>query len=553
PILNLRVTPLSKHALLKSAFERLTWLEAAGSVFHGITEAILSDDGHFADAILIANNIDGGLELLNSVIGSTPRREYILGPSPPKRKLRLPDMLGTTMCDATIALNMSVLCCLNPASALMTLGAWLRAFTSFKYIDLGAEKALDHIAKVRQTSAALSMPVVRVNVREIVSALQTSTKLVSIGLICQPVDSYTVMHVGALLVQAGTQPVYGLFDHMPKDRIAIVMWDDIKHLSSSARVFHQPVKMIIIMPRFAERENRELSQFLVTHCTSWLVIPEEVDPTSTALGKIPHALLEGLSPTPHFLYAPPSSTVPSFVSPAFSLVQRRLLAGLVLTFAQKQYHPSFQRQGAGLEWFVSLDLCVRQICTLSRFLVQYGQDASHIYDRPLLRRPPTKGMLSVGPNPPKRGSKRIESVRLINQMSLDNNLVETCQYAPATDIFHSFTWTGKFASGDFDPLAHMSSLRYIRHLTDVVCFQGPCSYLTPVQVELPRHAGHRLDTYDIVAVQDGAGTQRTGLKSTTSRASRHSMRSYVSGVSMANTVTSIATTATSASMASTLS
>ncbi|GIQ79646.1 hypothetical protein KIPB_000318 [Kipferlia bialata] len=524
PVLKTRGTPLSKHALLKSAFERLSWLESSAPVFHGVCASILECDEAFAEAILLVNNIDAGTELLSYIIGNTPKREYIMGQNHhSKDKLRLPEMLGTVLCDGTLAKNYTVLCCLNPASALVSMGAWMRAFSSAKYIQMGQDNIADFREKNMAAAQQLKMPRMRVQVHDMVNTLRSSSKAVAIGVMCAPVDAFPFLHVTMVLSQAGMQPVYGLFNHMPPERVAVVLWDTIKEKKPTDRVFHQPVKMVVIMPRHAEKQNPDLAQFLVGKSIYQMCLRVQRDPVRAAYTKIPGPAWMGLSPTPHFLT--PTPGIPAFVSPAFSAAMQRMYAGVALTFAQKQYHPSFQRRGAGMEWFISVTICVRQVSTLARFMVHYGQDASHIYSRPPLQRVTAKSRLARGPA--RGGRSRDSDVRFAGHLSLSNDLIEKCQQNPATDMFRTWSWPSQFQSGVVSPLNNMAILRYLRLLTDTICYEGPSSYLTQVQVELPCHAGHLLDSYDLLKVSDGHGTQRTGLTAKTgvSMASRQQSRS----------------------------
>ncbi|GIQ83470.1 hypothetical protein KIPB_004798, partial [Kipferlia bialata] len=155
PLLEKRQTPLAKYPILKEAFTRLTWLEAAGPVFSGICSAVLESDAAFAEAVLICGNIDAGVEVLASIIGTSNKREAVMANGKPKHKLRLPDMLGTAFNDSTVALKYAVVCCLNPHSALVSIGAWLRAFTSVKYIQLGFQRMRENKAKALANAKAL--------------------------------------------------------------------------------------------------------------------------------------------------------------------------------------------------------------------------------------------------------------------------------------------------------------------------------------------------------------------------------------------------------------
>ncbi|GIQ83223.1 hypothetical protein KIPB_004512 [Kipferlia bialata] len=371
---------------------------------------------------------------------------------------------------------------------------------------------------------------------EMIKAVDSSSRKLCVGVLNEPKDSFSVMHVGKVLLGMGQQPIYGLYNQMPPSRIAVVPWDCIKSKSPSDRVFHQGCKIIVVLPEGAEVENAPLVKFLIRIAVSRVCIPVQLEAQGASIHKIPKTVLEGLSATPHLLT--PTPGVPAFVSPVYSAAMRRILTGLMFTYAQKQYHPSCRKRGSGMEWFQSMDLLIRQISTLSMFMIKYGQDAAHIYDRPLLTSAPSKQILSSGTSDP--NVKHRDVVRMVNHMGLSNNLLEVGRHAPPVDLEQIFTWPQKFLSGTYNALSSNSSLRYQRLMTDISCFQGPCCFLTPVQVELPLRAHRSLDCYDVLMEPDGSGSHRTGVTANTNRTgvSRHGFaqrggkaQSITSGVS----------------------
>ncbi|GIQ88918.1 hypothetical protein KIPB_011271, partial [Kipferlia bialata] len=330
-------------------------------------------------------------------------------------------------------------------------------------------------------------------------------------------------------------------------------------------IMHQSMKIIFLVPRVSKEDSGlpmpPIIPLSMSRAVATLCVRGDESPVTEAFGKIPALTLEALSPTPHFL-ATSSVAVPAFVSPAFSAKMRRVIAGMVLSFAQRQYHPT-ATASSPLEADIGVRLCIRQIVTLSHFFVQYGQDATHLYDLPLLSRD-TVG-LPVGRTPGSLPGEQVHSHRrrsaheipLVGQELRDRGLLAVCRTHSPIGFHAAFTWQDKLVSGNRHPLSSNLTARYIRQMTDTICFSGSVSHMLPVQLEFPglcQHCWNNQDGswlgVDVMRRNSGSESVRTGHTSHTNKTSqsKRSMRSHQS--SSAVSVKSSQSRASVASMAS---
>ncbi|GIQ79946.1 hypothetical protein KIPB_000659 [Kipferlia bialata] len=593
--LSSRASPLCMYPVLSKAFRRLAVLEALAPMYSGLMESVVSTDAAFADAILLATDLDGGLSLLSSLLGNHSRREAILGGRKVKKQLRLPDCLGTSFSDRTLQLHLGAMCCLCHSSALIAAGAWCRALST----DEGTRAAQRRKARVDKqmvnTAVALKIPLAQVEIQALVTGLVESTQTIAVALINQELTASTEQHLVQSLQQCGMQPCYGLHHNMSPKRVAIVQWNSLRLLDVSDPILHQPMKMIVVVTRRVRTDlsgNKRLLDLLIRRAVVSTCVRCEQSPIRAAYDMIPPVTLQALSSTPHFL-STPTVSVPVFVSPAFSTKMRRVLSGMVLSCGQRQFHVT-ANHASPLEAQIGVGLCIRQIGTLSRFLVAYGQDASHLYDVPLLSRdtkaagfvsvrnpalaqiPSTPGRTAsarsvsstisscasrdlggLSVNTPRAMGTRIstqEGIPLVGQESAERGLLEICCTRTPTNFYGAFTWQDRFTSGVPRPLAQFITRRYLRQMTDTVCFSGYVCHLLPVQLEFPglcRHCangqGSEWMGVDALRGQDNAClSQRTGITGMTNKtgmtaktsASRRSARSRVSVPTSARSVVS---------------
>ncbi|GIQ79473.1 hypothetical protein KIPB_000121, partial [Kipferlia bialata] len=395
---------------LAAAFKRASVLEANCPAYEGLVEGMVSTDAAFADAILVCTDLDAGTSLLSSLLGNNPNRDAILAGRKVKKKLRLPDCCGSVITDRTIQLHIGALATLNHPGALISIGSWIRALSSATGLE-GAHKAFAaHDEEVARTALALKIPQEQIDIRELVSNVLASTRKSVFAIVMAPLNTDVELHLIRSIKEAGHQPVFGLYHGMSPDRIAILHWHQVKHLEVTDPLLQQPMKIVLMVQRRVRGDskgNQTFMNFYLKKCQYMLAMPEEVHPVTKAFEKIPPVTLEALSPTPHFMSSS-SPAIPSFVSPAFSLRMRRILSGMVLSFGQRQYHLACTHSSA-LEAQVGVDLCIRQITTLSKFLVHYGQDATHIYDAPLLTRDTQTGIARPSLAEPPMPMSRVQS------------------------------------------------------------------------------------------------------------------------------------------------
>ncbi|GIQ80052.1 hypothetical protein KIPB_000784 [Kipferlia bialata] len=482
-----RSVSLTKYPQLRQALERVVMLEAAAPDIRGLTEALLTSDSAFGDAVMLVCHPDAGLCLLSSLL-SAQQRPSVLGGRDVKKRFRLPSVLGTAVCDKTLLLHYAVLCCLNPPAALISIGAWVRAMSSGVYMQGVLDTTARHQISQCQTALSRGIPKGQVDVVSVVEAVVSSTLPESVGVITHPEYLYGGKHLSRALTLCGHQPLRGLYRDMPPDRVSIVDWESIKHRRVTDPLFHSPSKIVVLIPRHAETANRPLANWLIHRSVSRLCIPCESSPIQTASHKIPQPVLSALSGHP--TTQSPSPSVPVFVSPAFSIAMRRVLTGLLMTFVQRPFHAT-GRLCSGIESNICIDLSVRQIATLSRCMVHYGQDANHVFDQPLVSKMsgpkerlgphPTRGMAPRG-----SGShlSRAGDVRIVGQASLDPSVLNGLIRHPLC-IGGALTWTDRFMTVASPPMHRLVSRRFLRALADTVCTTGPASHIIPCQVELP--------------------------------------------------------------------
>ncbi|GIQ89408.1 hypothetical protein KIPB_011866, partial [Kipferlia bialata] len=306
-------------------------------------------------------------------------------------------------------------------------------------------------------------------------------------------------------------------------------------------IMHQSMKIIFLIPRVSKEDSGlpmpPIIPLSMSRAVATLCVRGDESPVTEAFGKIPALTLEALSPTPHFL-ATSSVAVPAFVSPAFSARMRRVIAGMVLSFAQRQYHPT-ATPSSPLEADIGVRLCIRQIVTLSHFFVQYGQDATHLYDLPLLSRDASVGGVDMGVARRRHVAK--DEIPLVGQESNDRGLLSVCRSRSPIGFHAAFTWQDELVSGTRRPLAHKITARYMREMTDTVCFTGNVSHIVPVQLEFPGICEHCWGNQDgswmgVDVLRQGFGSEsyRTGLTCHTNKtatSSKRSIRSHVSAKS----------------------
>ncbi|GIQ85960.1 hypothetical protein KIPB_007721, partial [Kipferlia bialata] len=148
-----------------------------------------------------------------------------------------------------------------------------------------------------------------------------------------------------------------------------------------------------------------------------------------------------------------------------------------------------------------------------------------------------------------KAPKALEMIPLVRQWSSDRGLLKICRTKTPTGFFSVFTWQDRFSSGNPRPLSDFRTLRYMRQMTDTVCFTGPVSHILPVQMEFPglcRHcASGQGSEWMGVDVLRGPGDGITGMTARTNgtTASRQSMRSQgsiaASAASVSHSVVSV--------------
>ncbi|GIQ89667.1 hypothetical protein KIPB_012199, partial [Kipferlia bialata] len=238
-----RSSPLAMFPVLSTAFKRIAVLEAMAPTYKGLTEGLVSSDPAFADAIMLATDMDAGLHLLAGFIGACPNREEIIAGRVIRSKLRLPECVGTVVDDRTLQLHFGALCCMNPAAALVSVGAWCRAMSTGLGIRMAGEIRAAHEREVEHTAVALKMPRAQVDIRGVVNAVIQSNETVSLAMISHPPNTDTAEHVVRCLMESGHQPVYGLHHNMAKNRIAICSMDDVAKIDLSDPIMHQSMKI----------------------------------------------------------------------------------------------------------------------------------------------------------------------------------------------------------------------------------------------------------------------------------------------------------------------
>ncbi|GIQ82582.1 hypothetical protein KIPB_003744 [Kipferlia bialata] len=553
---------------------------------------MVTTDDAFGNAILLATDLDAGSSLLSSLLGSSPKRDLCLAGRTVKKKLHFPDCIGRQVNDKTVYLHIGALACMNPSQTLISLGAWCRALSVSSGWETAKELHLAHKAETETTAQALKIPRDQVNLRSTVNTLVQSGKKTASVLVSCPNNTDTLCHLVNTLVQSGHQPVFGLHHQAAPNRVAVVTWLQIQDRSPGDRIFHQPMKMVLLVERRMRgvtKDNPPLMAMFSRLSIAGLCIPE-ASPVQDAYDKIPPVTLEALSPPPHFLPAS-SPAIPAFVSPAFSLKMRRILAGLLLSFAQRQFHVSAGKSSA-LEAQIGVDMCIRQIVTMSRFMVHYGQDATHLYDIPLLsRETPTltvapgarpggddfssavgrtasRASMALGPSvsqaggpslsltggPRKRPKAVAGGIPLVGQESTERGLIATCKASAPTDYLGAFTWQDRFSSGAPRPLSGFLTMRYLREMTDTVCYSGSASHMLPVQMEFPglcKHcaSGQGSEWMGVDVLRESAeGAPGMTARTSKTNASSRSHRSQTSIAASMKSTHSIATSVASSSM-----
>ncbi|GIQ89676.1 hypothetical protein KIPB_012214, partial [Kipferlia bialata] len=238
-----RSSPLAMFPVLSSAFRRVAVLEALAPCWKGLTESLVSSETAFADAIMLTSDLDAGLHLLAGLIGSCPNREQILAGRKIRSKIRLPDCMGTSVTDRTLQLHLGALACLNPASALISIGAWCRATSSGIGMQAAVDRRSEHDRETNNTAIALKMPRAQVDIRGVVNAVIQSNEHVALAMISHPPNTDTEEHVARCLLESGHQPVYGLHHNMAKNRIAICSMADVAKIDLSDPIMHQSMKI----------------------------------------------------------------------------------------------------------------------------------------------------------------------------------------------------------------------------------------------------------------------------------------------------------------------
>ncbi|GIQ80438.1 hypothetical protein KIPB_001238 [Kipferlia bialata] len=497
---------------LKEAFNRLVLLESCVGALAGLTDAIFDVDSILTDAIQIVTNPDSGLSVLASLVGNSRSYSAVFGDRKVVQRFNLPKgILGQGTGDATLVKHLLVVSVLNPTSALVTLGAWLRASSAAAHMQQGLSAHETRMSGAYRRGYDLGQTHWSVLLGEGVSTLISSDRPNAFMVVTHVDDVYASKAVCDHLYSIGHTAVYGLFSTMPVNRMAVVPIELLDGMDINDPRLYQPCKVIVLVPRGASRAQTKMADHLLSVAVSTVCLPEETSPLQASLTKIRSVSLDALSDSPHFIK--PSIAVSHYVSPLFSRCMRRMLLGYILSFGLAQHYPGCGA-AVGMDGEVSLELLVRQITTTAKLVGPYATEAKDVYARRTLAPPPP---------PPGIQSPFDQqgAVRLVNEWHRDRAVTRASWFHPAVNMYDAFLWVRKFHSCKEDIYASRHTMRHLRLMTDVVCFDGPASHMGPCPVEVSG-VSPTLDRYDAVAASAAGNTNQRTSRSLASHVSRQS-------------------------------